>query len=262
MTLTCATMAFACNPDGGSSTGSGVTDPIDPWEPIDDRPGVRVSKPGFIDGHQEVREGQSDFVSASGAYGGAGDERDLDAAGEMGVAPNEDSEERSVEEGDIYRVIDEGLMVNLNQYRGLQLIDIHDPSVPQLLSRLSLSGSPVEMYFLEGYAVVMMNNWWGYWGRRDDINVDPFNGGLVALIDIRDPAQPSIVSMQPVPGHITTSRLTRGMGGDALFVVANDWNHESGETETILRSFSVETSGAATLTAAGEVDLGGYIADI
>lgn len=256
--FTCAALIVGCDPQ---STSSHIDPEItDPMIPVDDQPGIRVSKPSFKDGHQEVTEGQSEFVSASGAFGSNGSERELDGAAESPEAADADSNERSVEEGDIYRVIGGGLMANLNHYRGLQLIDINDPSNPQLLSRLSLSGSPVEMYFIEGYAVVMMNNWWGYWGRRDDIAVDEFNGGLVALIDIRDPAEPAIVSMQPVPGYITTSRLTRGMGGDALFVVANDWSQ--GDTTTILRSFSVETGSAPTLRPASEVDLGGYVADI
>ena len=37
--------------------------------------------------------------------------------------------DRTVEEGDIYRVLDAGTILNLNTYRGLQIIDISDPGL-------------------------------------------------------------------------------------------------------------------------------------
>ncbi len=221
------------------------------------------------DGHQVVEEGQSDFLSASGERGDAARDGDLEAQ-----APSaEDSagataDDRTVEEGDIYRVVRPGLLANLNAYRGLQLVDIANTSAPRVLSRLALAGSPVEMYLLDGYALVLLNNWWGYWGGREDLGVESFNGGLVALVDVRDPSAPSLVSYQPVPGYIQTSRLTRSMAGDALYVVANDWSYEeeggvvsSSGPSTVLRSFSVSAA-RAQVTQAGELDLGGYVADI
>ncbi len=245
---------LGCGPNGDG--GVEVNDPV---VPVDDAPGIRANKPIFNNGRQEVEVGQSEFISASGERGmnaGRADEDSVSAES----AEQDSNDDRTVEEGDIYRVINGGLMANLNSYRGLQLIDISEPSAPRIISRLPLAGTPVEMYFMEGYAVVLMNNWWGYWGVRNDINVEQFNGGLAALIDIRDTEHPVLVSTQPVPGNITTSRLTRGMGGDALFVVANSWD-DNGST-TILRSFSVETSDTVELTPASEVDLGGYVADI
>lgn len=248
---------FACNPGESGSSNR-------PNNPIDDSPGAIANKPIYKDGIQTLEPGQDEFLSASGERGE--NATDLSENGSDAAAPESElrgesaGDDRTVEEGDIYRVISQGLMANLNHYRGLQLIDISEPSEPQILSRLSLSGSPVEMYFIDGYAVVLMNNWWGYWGSRDDIEVETFNGGLAALIDIRDTANPVLVSTQPVPGYITTSRLTRGMGGDALFVVANDWTNN--ENRTVLRSFSVETSGALGLNPASELDLGGYVSDI
>lgn len=241
--------------DQKTSSGSSV-------DSVDDRPWISLTRPIFVNGIQHVNEGDDSFISATGVEGE--NARSFDAP-EANVSAEDaegagGSEARSVEEGDIYRVVNEGLMANLNHYRGLQLVNIEDPTAPELLSRLSLSGSPVEMYFIQGYAVVLMNNWWGYWGVHEGIAGDPFNGGLVALIDIRDTSNPELVSIKPIPGYITTSRLTRGMGGDALFVVANNWN--GSEETAILRSFSVETMGSVGLTLVGELDLGGYISDI
>ncbi len=248
-----ATLALACNPESSQPSAIGES-------PVDDTPWVTVTKPTYNDGTQSLEDGQSEFISASGQRGENAGDLEMNAEPEAAAEADDAGDERSVEEGDIYRVINEGLMANLNHYRGLQLIDIQDPSEPQILSRLPLSGTPVEMYFVEGYAVVLMNNWWGYWGVHDDLVGDQFNGGLAALVDIRDRQNPQLVSLQPVPGYIQTSRLTRGMGGDALFVVANDWSSEG--TQTILRSFSVNTDAEVSLNPVSELDLGGYVADI
>ncbi|MAD60440.1 MAG: hypothetical protein CMH49_02855 [Myxococcales bacterium] len=255
--LSATILSLACNLS--PSTHSDVNSKVDA-SPVDDTPGQLVTKPNFNDGTQMIDEGQNDFISASGEQGEAAGDLERDAAPEAAAEDSNSGDERSVEEGDIYRVVSDGLMANLNHYRGLQLIDIQNPSEPHLLSRLPLSGSPVEMYFVDGYAVVLMNDWWGYWGSRNDIAAEQFNGGLVALIDIQDTSSPELVSLKTIPGHIQTSRLTRGMGGDALFVVANDWSQ--GETQTILRSFNVNTGSEVSLNLVSELDLGGYVSDI
>jgi hypothetical protein len=237
-----------------------------PQEPISDDPNIPTDPPMMDDtGTQVVKEGQDEFISASGIQGEEANDDELsapEAAGENDAS----ADDRTVEEGDIYRVIRAGLMVNLNTYRGLQVIDIDDTSAPRVIGRLPLSGSPIEMYMVGDYGVVLLNNWWGYWGGRDDIEVNSFNGGMVALVDLRDPTTPSIIDIGRVPGYIQTSRLTRSMAGDAVYVVANEWSEGS---QTILRSFLVETPGDAAgsdaqarLIAKGEVDLGGYIRDI
>jgi hypothetical protein len=246
--------------DRTSATQQSITQETMEEEAVDDTPGMMVKKPSTDNSMEVINEGQSEFISASGDRGeNAGDDRSEPQA-EGTAADSDESNDRTVEEGDIYRVIEDGLLANLNSYRGLQLIDIADPSTPQVVGRLPLAGIPVEMYFIDGYAVVMMNNWWGYWGYRNDVDTNNFNGGLVALIDIRTPNSPSLVELQRIPGYIKTSRLTRGMGGTALFVVANDWSDQ--ESKTILRSFNIETEDIPSLNAVSELDLGGYIADI
>ena len=117
--LICTALIFGCDPQ--STTTSNQGESTDLMDPIDDRPGVSVSKPTYNNGHQEVTEGQSEFVSASSEWGADGTERGVDTA--ENEAPSDDgADDRTVEEGDIYRVIGGGLMANLNHYRGLQLL--------------------------------------------------------------------------------------------------------------------------------------------
>ena len=61
--LTCSALIFGCDPEPRSSTDVTVVE--DPIQPLDDSPGVRVSKPTFKDGHQEVIEGQNEFILKS-----------------------------------------------------------------------------------------------------------------------------------------------------------------------------------------------------
>lgn len=206
--------------------------------------------------------GDSDFVSADARSGEQTQGNDRGESGNNAAAPDADNgaggEERTVEEGDIYRTLSEGRILNLNAYRGLQIINIEDVSNPQIEGKVRVTGTPVELYVVGDRAFVLMNNWQGYYGSRTDLQVDSYQGGLVMAIDISDPANPRVTGQAEVPGWIQTSRLTRGNGKEALYIAANDWT--SGQSRTVVRSFSVGETGA--ITERTTLDLGGYVADI
>lgn len=208
------------------------------------------------------REGQSDFVSADGQAGEAtADERgnngqDLDTGAEADGAGDE---ERTVEEGDIYRVLDgTDKILNLNAYRGLQIIDFSDVDNPEIIGHVQVSGTPVEMYSVGDRVYVLLNNWQGYWGGRDDVDVQTFNGGLVLAIDTSDPTKPVVTGRAKVPGYIQRSRLTRGNGDEALFVVTTDWQSQT----TYVQSYSVSDGGRLAEKTRIDVDTQGYLTDI
>ncbi len=238
--------ASACGDNGdGETAGTGDNNNI----PANSKPG-------------DNPVGTSDFVSADARSGEQtqGNDRGESDANNNAAAPGagDGEEERTVEEGDIYRTLSDGRILNLNAYRGLQIININDVSNPQIEGKVRVTGSPVELYVVGQRAFVLMNNWQGYYGSRDDIQVDSYNGGLVMAVDISDPANPRITGQALVPGWIQTSRLTRGNGKEALYVAANDWT--SGESRTVVRSFAVSETGA--ITERTTLDLGGYVADI
>ena len=162
----------------------------------------------------------------------------------------------SVERGDIYRVLGDQRLLNLNGYRGLQVIDVRDLSQPKLEGRLPVAGQPVEMYVVGDRAFVLLNNWQGYHSARDDLRVRGFTGGLVMSVDLRDRAHPALIDQAEVNGNILTSRLTQKGDQIALYVAAFSNN---GAATSIVKSFDVSSG---KLNAKSEIDLGSYVQDV
>ena len=206
----------------------------------------------------EPTVGQSSFVSADGQNGDNTRNGDDLAGANDAAAPEADGgDERTVEEGDIYRVTTDGKVLNLNSYRGLQIIDMADPTNPTIIGRVQVAGYPVEMYQVGNRVYMLLNDYQGYYGARTDILPASYQGGLVMVVDISDPTAPRVTGRAEVPGNIQTSRLTRGNNKEALYVVAQNW--ENGST-TKVKSFSVSSGGK--LQAKTDIDLGGYVQDI
>jgi len=230
-------------------------------------------------GTTERPKGQTDFTSADGNNGqttqrnededmalGAPDaeaspEMDSDEAG-SGAGGGED---RSVEEGDIYRVLESKHIANLNSYRGLQIIDFDDVESPKIIGRLQISGSPVEMYVAGSRVFVLLNNWYGYCGNLYQMDVESLQGGVVISVDISDPTDPVLTDQVFIPGNIKTSRMTFGENANALYVISSHYDYwevegqSQWETRTHVASFDV-TSGS--LIEKESIDLGGYVQDI
>jgi hypothetical protein len=210
-----------------------------------------------IDPNPDPEPGATSFISADAHEGSRSQDNDFGSAEEPGAAADDGSSERTVEEGDIYRVLGGDLILNLNSYRGLQVIDFSDVSHPRVIGRARIAGYPVEMYVVGTQAVVLLNNYQGYWGTRSDVNVDSYYGGLVVTIDIADPDHPVLVDESRVPGWILTSRLTRGGGKTALFTASTNWDQDY---QSEVRSFAIGAQGE--ITPRSTINLGGYVADI
>jgi hypothetical protein len=209
---------------------------------------------------QSPPEGATSFVSADGRNGQATRDNDRNSKNEAG-APSLDGdaagEPRQVEEGDIYQVIEgSDLVLNLNSYRGLQIIDFSDVTNPKIIGRAQVSGYPVEMYQIEDRVYILLNNWRSYWRSAHDSGqtADTFEGGGVIAVDISNKAAPIITAQARVPGWIQTSRLTRGGGKEALYVVASEYN---GGGQTNVKSFSVSNQGK--LEEKSTLSLGGWV---
>jgi hypothetical protein len=145
----------------------------------------------------------------------------------------------------------------------LQVVDFRDPAAPSIVGQLQVAGEPVEMYVAGSNAVVLLNGWRGYYGARGDVRPEAWEGGLVLVVDVRDPAHPVERARARVPGFIRTSRMVTGGGRDALYVAAQSWDTDEQGTwrsRTMARSFALADDGG--LTPAGELDLGGDVADV
>lgn len=205
--------------------------------------------------------GATDFVSADdpAAPGGS---RAPAGEDDFAAAPGENEGEggdRTVEEGDVYRALGDGLLLNLNGYRGLQVIDLSDPGAPAIVGRLRVTGTPVELYVSGDHAWVLLNDWRGYWGSRHDAAVETWQGGVALSVDLSDPAAPRIVDRELVPGWIRVSRLVRGGGQEALYVVSQEWNTGAGTPDTRVTSFALA---GGRLTPADALELGGWVTDV
>ncbi len=222
------------------------------------------------DAQPEPLPGATDFVSADG-YAGQDTQENQDPAepgadedGAFGDGERDDN--RTVEEGDIYRVLDGSRILNLNAFRGLQVVNFQDVDQPVIEGRAAMTGYPVEMYVVDDHAYVLMNNWRGYWVSRHDTRPEQYQGGLLVSVDISDPANPFIVGKARVPGYIRTSRLTRSSRGIALYAVANwygEYEDDRGDTQngsfTYVKSFHLTGGAIADKT---ELNLGGYVGDV
>lgn len=192
---------------------------------------------------------------------------DFSRGGDLAGAPSEDGQggEAEVVEGDIYRLLGPGRLLNLNPYRGLQVIDFADPAQPRIEGQLAVAGEPVEMYAFPGEdrALVLLNGWRGYYGVRTGLLPEAFEGGLVLSVDLSDPAHPVATDRVAVPGAVRTSRVVMGDGRRALYLVAQQYREDAGgawSPHTIVQSVDLADDGA--LTERTELDLGGDVADI
>lgn len=223
--------------------------------------------------------GATSFVSAGTEVA---DDRFNDSGGPLtpGAIGGEDSPgDRVVEEGDIFRPMGGGLVLNLNPWRGLQVLDLNDIDAPEVVGSLRLAGQPVEAYVVGDRALVLMNGWQAWFGAQDAAIFETARGGAVVVVDLSDPSLPVLVDHAYVGGDIRASRLTTGGGQTAIYVAAQDadwWYGVAGpatgggvavegdaapvsDQATLVRSF--ELVGGA-LQARGELDLGGWISDI
>lgn len=215
---------------------------------------------------QDPAIGATSFVSAAGPIGAK-------QGGPTASLPTDDrtngGEDRTIEEGDIYRVLGDGRVLDLNPYRGLLVIDTATPATPSVIGSLRMSGSPVELYVDGDRAIVLMNDWYGYWGTRDAATYGKEQGGAVVLVDLSDPTKPAILDRVVVPGYVQKSRLAKG-AHTTLYVAASLWQlYDAGggggtvavgsSNRTVVRSF--EHVGDK-LVPRSEVDLGGWVSDI
>ncbi len=237
--------------------------------PSEENPSDDLNKPPL-----DPVQGESDFVSADGVAGQqAPDNRDgSDDVGSEAPADDEynggeSGDDRTVQEGDIYRVLGNGLILNLNSYRGLQVIDFNDVSKPRIIGRAEMSGYPVEMYVVEDQAYVLMNDWRGYYGSRFDTKFEEVSGGIVIQVDLGDPTNPVVIDQAYVTGSILRSRVVSGSRAAALYVAASAYGQfedpATGNsiwgTRSYVKSFDIFN---ASLVDKTEMEIGGYVTDI
>ncbi len=151
-----------------------------------------------------------------------------------------DKNPRLIEEGDIVKQYGNTLFV-LNQYRGLQLIDITDSSKPSLLSTVPIYGTPVELYVRDGAAYVVVSNYLNCWYSPVKAETESFQGSRISVVDVRNPGAPEITGGIDIKGFITDTRIV----GSILYAVSSKnsyyyyYDTADAENQTVITSISV-----------------------
>jgi hypothetical protein len=178
---------------------------------------------------EQALTGRTSFVSADGmsALQGNGSAKTVEAIMMAAGSPVAlDAAPRAVQEGDIYRVLEPGkTILNLNPYRGLQIIDISNSGSPNIIGRAAVSGDPVEMYRSGDKVYILLNNWTEYRrvNKGGKESLEQFSGASIVTVDIANRAAPVIAATTRVPGNIQTSRMSTGGGKSALYVAAGEY---------------------------------------
>lgn len=123
----------------------------------------------------------------------------------------------TVEESDIWKWRDRTLYF-FNQYRGLQVIDVSDPSAPGRLASLRIPFSGEQLYLHPSESTVVLLTY----DRTT-------NGGQVLLVEHTEDDQLKQQSSIPIPGYIIESRMV----GSILYVVSQQtWQERIVDPDT------------------------------
>jgi hypothetical protein len=154
---------------------------------------------------------------------------------------------RSIQEADIYKLVGNTLYI-LSSKRGLEIVDVTDVQSPKLLSTLPTQSSPRQIYVEGETAYVLTSN-------VDDIDCGGYKGTCgwnapggaitqVDVINVGNPATPTILGTQQLPGDLQDSRIV----GHILYVVGID----ASGANTLVASYDV--GNPSSFTKVAEVD--------
>ncbi len=125
---------------------------------------------------------------------------------------------RTVQETDLYRVSG-NFLYYLNSYRGLMVFDITNIDAPRLVGRHEIFGSPIDMVVNNGFAVVIVSDWYG----SDEFGA-PFYGSIVRGLDVTDPTNIKVAGQAQLGGGVVDSRVV----GNVLYTVAENYGWSYG----------------------------------
>jgi len=146
----------------------------------------------------------------------------------------------AVEESDIWKA-DGSVVYFFNQLRGLQVIDLSDPSDPTLIASYRLPAKGQDMYIVKGsgtvrYALLLTQEYdKGSWVEQTGVQVIKVNGSSAQL-----------VSSIKIPGWLADSRLV----GNRIYLATQKWSWNSTDnTDAVtLNDIVLDTStGSVTL---------------
>jgi len=162
---------------------------------------------------------------------------------------------RLIEEGDIVELVGKTLYV-LNEFRGLQVVDLSDPDAPVLLSSVPVLGKPEDLYVRGTHVLALVSDHRRYTPCASCAGGAAFfRGSALASIDVSNPRAAVLAAQADIPGTIGDSRIV----GDVLYVVAHQYTfgggrfQDDGKNATTVLSFPI--AAPAALVEKGRLEL-------
>ena len=168
---------------------------------------------------------------------------------------------RLVEEGDVVKVAGTTLYI-LNEYRGLQVVDVGNVDQPALLSReAGVLGKPEDMYLRGTMAIALVSDHRQY-SRCVECSggAQLFKGSAAAFIDVSNPRAATLRARIEIRGTVTDSRIV----GNVLYVVSQQYTLgqssilDDGKNATTVQAFDITDPAKPAATASVEIPRGGW----
>lgn len=200
--------------------------------------------------------GASSFSSRAPASGGQQTKNGNASAGGEGAPTADAGNKVKVEEGDVVRVVGDRMLI-LNQFRGLQVVDVKNPAKPTRLSGLPSAGVPREMY-VDGERVVLIQSNAYEVKTGDGGKLVAWSGSRVVTASVDAAGKTAAIGSVELPGWIVHSRRI----GDKIVVVTAETGWSPwywgcyGPYGCMAEAGGVATKGGATTSSAGDAAVG------
>ncbi|MBW2458616.1 MAG: beta-propeller domain-containing protein, partial [Deltaproteobacteria bacterium] len=132
--------------------------------------------------------------------GGMGASSTSSGFGPSGDPELSDDAARAIAEADIVKVVDQRLYA-LSRTAGLSVVDVSGSGL-SLIGQRDLSGTPAEMYVVDGRVYAMSDDATSHYT-------------IVSVVDVSEASNITMVGSQHLEGHLSDSRLV----GDVLYLV-------------------------------------------
>ena len=188
------------------------------------------------------------YVSADFALSGEWSDADADSDADSDSDADDDRMTEESVAGNIFRVLDSGEILNYNQYRGLQVVDVSEPAAPAVMSRVAVFGTPKELFVAGDIAIILVDDWVNY-QESTGLILDRVSGSVVMTVNLSDSLNPTPIAQQLISGRIIASQLVTGEGGQALYLAVKTPTHEM-----VVQSYRLDVTGQ--LTRIAELNMG------
>jgi hypothetical protein len=123
-----------------------------------------------------------------------------------------------LQENDVYRILADGTLINLNYFRGLQLIDMSNAAQPAIVGRLHFDAEPHELLVTGNHAIVLAGQ--RQRGKRVDVGlgIAEDRGGVIFLVDLSDRTAPRVVDSLVHEGSSWQGMLADRNGQPMLYM--------------------------------------------